>query len=94
MLGEKGDLGRLCLCVLHVLCILSFVMISTSEEGGMLASGVQERSWVGGGDREEGGELGCCTVQNAEPPVHSLTPPPLPTACVRTHATGRPASEH
>lgn len=41
--GEKGDLARLCLSVLHVLCILSFVMISTSVEGGMLASRVQER---------------------------------------------------
>lgn len=41
--GEKGDLARLCLSVLHVLCILSFVMISTSVEGGMLASRVQQR---------------------------------------------------
>jgi len=44
--GEKGDLGRLCLSVLHVLCILSFVMISASAEGGMLASRVQERGWA------------------------------------------------
>lgn len=47
--GEKGDLGRLCLSVLHVLCILSFVMISASAEGGMLASRVQERGGLMGG---------------------------------------------
>lgn len=46
--GEKGDLGRLCLSVLHVLCILSFVMISASAEGGMLASRVQERGGLMG----------------------------------------------
>ena len=49
--GEKGDLGRLCLSVLHVLCILSFVMISASAEGGMLASRVQERGGLMGGSR-------------------------------------------
>lgn len=49
MWGEKGDLGRLCLSVLHVLCILSFVMISASAEGGMLASRVQERGGLMGG---------------------------------------------
>lgn len=48
MWGEKGDLGRLCLSVLHVLCILSFVMISASAEGGMLASRVQERGGLMG----------------------------------------------
>lgn len=47
--GEKGDLGRLCLSVLHVLCILSFVMISASAEGGMLASRVQEWGGLMGG---------------------------------------------
>lgn len=46
--GEKGDLGCLCLSVLHVLCILSFVMISASAEGGMLASRVQERAGLMG----------------------------------------------
>lgn len=51
--GEKGDLGRLCLSVLHVLCILSFVMISASAEGGMLASRVQER----GGLRRDWGAV-------------------------------------
>lgn len=46
--GEKGDLGCLCLSVLHVLCILSFVMISAGTEGGMLASRVQERGGLRG----------------------------------------------
>lgn len=43
--GEKGDLGCLCLSVLHVLCILFFVMISTIAEGGMLASRVPKEGW-------------------------------------------------
>ncbi|CAB1450830.1 unnamed protein product [Pleuronectes platessa] len=65
--GEKGDLGRLCLSVLHVLCILSFVMISASAEGGMLASRVQERGGPIGG-------LWCSSVQFCSPrsgPCHT-----------------------
>lgn len=71
--GEKGDLGRLCLSVLHVLCILSFVMISASAEGGMLASRVQERGGLMGG-------LGCSSVQFCKPWSSSCHPCLTPRA--------------
>ena len=71
--GEKGDLGRLCLSVLHVLCILSFVMISASAEGGMLASRVQERGGLMGG-----GGLGCSSVKFLQPLEWSLSSLPRP----------------
>lgn len=80
--GEKGDLGRLCLSVLHVLCILSFVMISASAEGGMLASRVQERGGLmgdWGAVQSNFADLGVVPVIPTSPACrHTDKKPPIP----------------
>lgn len=88
--GEKGDLGRLCLSVLHVLCILSFVMISASAEGGMLASRVQERGGLMGG-------WGAAQLNFLQPLEWSMSSPLHPRVRVcslYTSTAARPIPEH